>query len=91
MGNQILSHMKVVQLVEFLFCKIQTYAADNIFPLKISLRSKRSCSTEELRNDFPQIGCAKVGATTSAQPVCGKSFRSSSVEQERLLRRLLEI
>ena len=26
-----------------------------------SLRSKRSCSTEELQNDFPQTGPAKVG------------------------------
>ena len=27
-----------------------------------SLRSKRSCSKEELANDFPQTGRAKVGA-----------------------------
>ena len=28
----------------------------------ISLRSKRSCSIEELRNDFPETGRAKVEA-----------------------------
>ena len=56
---------------------------------KSSLRSKCSCSTEELRNDFPQAGRAE--APTSARPVCGKSFRSSSVEQEHLLRRLRKV
>ena len=29
---------------------------------KTSLHSKRPCSTEELRNDFPQTGRAEVGA-----------------------------
>ena len=55
-----------------------------------SLRSKRSCSKEELPNDFSQTGRAKVGSLdpTFARPVCGKSFGSSSFEQERLLRRL---
>ena len=64
---------------------------------KSSLRCKRSCSKEELPNDFPQTGRAKVGSRdqsldpTFARLVCGKSFGSSSFEQERLLRRLNQI
>ena len=32
-----------------------------------SLRSKRSCSTEELRNDFPETGRSKVGKETEGK------------------------
>ena len=39
------------------FCENDT----NVF-FYYSLRSKRSCSTEELRNDFLQTGRAKVEA-----------------------------
>ena len=40
-----------------------------------SLHSKRFCSKEELPNDFPQTGCAKVGARDCRnaifeKPVC---------------------
>ena len=56
---------------------------------------KRSCSKEELPNDFLQTGCANFShgqtqflAPTLARSVCRQSFGFSSFEQELLLGRL---